>query len=100
MDLTMSYIITQHISKATRIRESDEPSRVHLILTSDPNEIKTVNHSSPLWKSYHRVLDFEVEMGITSEENKSYRLKRYNYSKTNFNGLRTFFLKCRQEQNA
>ena len=57
---------------------------------SDPKEIKTINYSYPLGKSNHMVPNFEVEKGMTPEYDEWYRLKRYNYSKTNFNGLRTF----------
>ena len=43
MDLTMRHMITQHVSKPTRFRGSDETSRLDLIFTNDPNEIEMVS---------------------------------------------------------
>ena len=91
MDLAMRYMTTQHVSKPSRVRRSDEPSSLDLIFKNSPNEIEMANYNCPLGKSDHMVPDFEVEMGKIPEEDESYRQRWYSYSTSNFKGLRAFF---------
>ena len=49
----------QHVDKPTRIRGTDKPSLLDLIITNDEN-VSDLEYESPLGKSDHRVLFFNI----------------------------------------
>ena len=91
MELVMENTLTQIIKEKTRIRGEDEPSRLDLVFTKDPNDIKNVAYRCPLGKSDHLVIEMEVSGISEGERNEKHRECRYNYKKTNFISLRKFF---------
>ena len=67
MDLTTRYMVTQQVEETTRIRGGDEPSRLDLIFTMDPNEDDNIRYNCPLGKGDHVVIDFEMIIGRTQD---------------------------------
>ena len=79
-----NYLI-QHIKEPTRVRGSDEPSVLDLVLTDD-DFINDIEHLSPLGKSDHAILN--ISCNLTPMEICS--APKYNYSKGNYDALRAF----------
>lgn len=50
----------QHITEPTRQRGSDTPTTLDLLMTNEENLIKNLQYQSPLGKSDHSVLVFEI----------------------------------------
>ena len=57
------YYWTQHVNKPTRVRGTQRPSILDLIITSVPEMIKDLDYQSPLGRSDHGVLNFKVATG-------------------------------------
>ena len=89
----------QHVTAPTRYREGVEPSTLDLILTNDEGIINKLEYQSPLGKSDHSVLNFEMSIQNTSK----FKPKTvYNYDKGKYENMRTdlkidwqnIFLQC------
>ena len=71
----------QHVTSPTRYREGTDPSTLDLILTNDENLIDKLQFLSPLGKSDHSMLTFEVRIQNTS----NFKPRTvYNYDKGNY----------------
>ena len=71
----------QHVTAPTRYREGANPSTLDLIFSNEENLIDKLEYQSPLGKSDHSLLSFEVKI-----QNKSNYKPRtvYNYDKGNY----------------
>ena len=49
----------QHVEKATRRHENDDPSLIDLIFTDEAMQVSDIQHHSPLGKSDHSVVSFK-----------------------------------------
>ena len=90
MTWAMENLMTQWIDKETRFMGSDNPSRLDLVFTSNPESIDSVNYGCPLGKSDHVL----IQVNLSGEKlvmQESYKSERYRYNKTNFEGIREFF---------
>ena len=71
----------QHVTSPTRYREGADPSILDLILSNDENLVDKLEYQSPLGKSDHSLLSFEVRIQNTSK----YKPRTvYNYDKGNY----------------
>ena len=75
----------QHVSKCTRGRGNDIPTLLDLVLTYDELLISDISYKSPLGKSDHSMLEFDIHCEAT-KQNKVFR--RFYYNKGNFNEMR------------
>ena len=84
----MNNIMTQWTKENTKFRSNQEPSRLDLLLTKELEVIRKVNYHCPLVKSV-----FKVNDSLKEGRREEYKIRRYNYGKANFEGLRSFFLR-------
>ena len=83
-------LLTQWVDCETRYRGSDNPSRLDLIFTSNPEILDKVEYECPIGKSDHVMIQMNLSGGkVNLQEN--YKLERYRYNKTNFVGIRNYF---------
>ena len=74
----------QHVTSPTRYREGVEPSLLDLILTNDEHLVEKLEHLSPLGKSDHSMLSFEMKIKDTS----NYQPRTvFNYDKGNYGNM-------------
>ena len=92
----------QHVTSPTRYREGVEPSLLDLILTNDEHLVEKLEHLSPLGKSDHSMLSFEMKIKDTS----NYQPRTvFNYDKGNYGNMikdlsidwQTEFSQCGQD---
>ena len=88
LDVVSMNMITQHVKQATRFRGEDTPTKLDLVFTKDPSEVGNIVYGSPLGKSDHLVMEFEVESKQVRQE--EYRKDRFNFAKADFDSLRSF----------
>lgn len=91
LNLVMENTMTQWITKTTRHRGEDEPSRLDLIITREPEVIDKVLYKAPIGKSDHVLVEFEVSTGEVEERRDEHKAGRRNYGKTNFSELKKYF---------
>ena len=60
IDCIQDNLLTQHIDRPTRVRGTDTPHILDLILTNDEKLISSIEYESPLGKSDHAVLQFDL----------------------------------------
>ena len=60
----------QHVERATRRRERDEPSTLDLVFTNEEMQVSQITHGAPLGKSDHDVLSFSFHCYIDFARNK------------------------------
>ncbi len=53
--------LSQHVTKPTRVRGTDKPSTLDLVITNEVNMVSDVEYHSPLGKSDHSVLLFNYQ---------------------------------------
>ena len=82
--------LTQHVSECTRQRGSDEPSLLDLILSNEPGMIGPITHLSPIGKSDHHVLIFDIICYAQFTEPQI----RFAYNRGDYNGASSFLSKC------
>jgi hypothetical protein len=75
----------QHITKPTRIRGTNKPSTLDLIITNEKNMVSDVEYHSPLGKSDHSVLLFNYHCYTII--NSKPRTKKY-YDKANYDEIK------------
>ena len=74
----------QHVTSPTRYRDGVEPSLLDLILTNDEHLVENLEHLSPLGKSDHSMLSFEMKIKDTS----NYQPRTvFNYDKGNYHNM-------------
>ena len=91
LELTTENILTQHVKETTRMRGTNEPSRLDLIFTKDPHEIGEVNYLCSIGKSDHLLLTWKLTWNGTNSIDLNYINDRFNYSKADFGSLRKYF---------
>ena len=91
LNLVMENTMTQWITEATRYRGEDEPSRLDLVFSKEPEVIETVRYKTPLGKSDHILLEYEVITDKMEEKREEHKIGRLNYWKTNFDELKKIF---------
>ena len=92
LDFATEHILTQHVRENTRIRGNDEPSRLDLVFTRGDGSIRNIEHLSPVGKSDHMVLEWDLVVDQeVEEEDEKHKEERYNFNKANFAELKCFF---------
>ena len=90
LQLAMNNLLKQWVSENTRYRGDDEPTRLDLVFSKEPQEMK-VDYQSPVGKSDHVLLELETVNNMVEERGEPHKANRLNYAKTNFEGLKGFF---------
>lgn len=91
LELVTENLLTQHVKESTRMRGTNEPSRLDLIFTKDPHEISEINYLCAVGKSDHLLLKWQLISSKANIVNDNYRNDRLNYSKTDYVSLRRYF---------
>ena len=73
-------LLKQHVTEATRVKEGQRPSMLGLIFTNEEYMIDTIEVTSPLGKSDHVILLFELKLYSDNYTHKPHR----NIHKGNF----------------
>ena len=75
--------MTQHVTEPTRGRNGQEPSILDLVISNDPNIITAIIYDSPLGKSDHACLRFELKCHRTHHNisRKFYLYDKGDYEK-------------------
>ncbi len=79
-----NYLI-QHVTKPTRVRGTNTPSTLDLILTNDERIIQNIEYHSPLGKSDHSVLKFEI---LCYSKLQQYRKMKYYFDSANYEAMK------------
>ena len=74
----------QHVSEFTRVRGSDEPSLLDLILTRNNVDIEEIKYGPPIGKSDHCVLTFCACVDGGEDAVSTIETPRLNYHKGNY----------------
>ena len=77
--------LEQVITEKTRVRGSNMPSLIDLVLCYDREQIINITYLSPLGKSDHCVITFTYNITC---ENCSYKVKRTFYDKGDYAGIK------------
>ena len=93
LGIAMDCRMTQWVQEETRYKGDNIPARLDLILTKEPDIIAEIQHSYPLGKSDHVVIEFIALEEREEQREESYKRGWYNYRKANFGSLR----KCCKE---
>ena len=91
LEIITDNFLTQHIKEHTRVRGEDEPSRLDLTFTKDPNDVQNLKYLCPIGKSDHLVIEMEFLVCCSSDYKEEHKEHRYNYSKADFESLRQHF---------
>lgn len=91
LDMTVEYALTQWVHEKTRFRNNEEPSRLDLIFTKEPDIVNKLEYKTPIGKSDHVLLEVELKGNMSIERKEKHREGRLLYSKTDFTGIRKFF---------
>ena len=78
---------SQHITRPTRVRGTDEPSTLDLLITNDEKMIPEIHYLSPLGKSDHATLLFDL---ACYSVRKSYITKKYYYDKADYTAMKRY----------
>ncbi len=77
--------LTQHITRPTRVRGTDTPHILDLILTDDERIIRDINYHSPLGKSDHAVLSFDI---LCYSKVQQYKKLKYFFDSANYEAMK------------
>ena len=91
LSMAMENSMTQWVGEHTRFRGEDEPSRLDLIFTGEPEILNDIKCRCPLGRSDHVVIECELRKEKVMRRNEVYKEGRNNYGKTNFVELRNYF---------
>ncbi len=92
LELLTTYLLHQHIDEPTRMRGSDTPSLLDLVITRCANEIFEVSYKPPLGKSDHALLDFNYILKYDLLPGKEeFKKDRLDYPRGRYDQLREFF---------
>ena len=75
----------QHVTFNTRFRENQSPSMLDLVFSSDELLVNSINQLSPLGKSDHVSIIFNIE--CTSQDNRSC-ITNYAYDRGNYEAMK------------
>ncbi len=81
VECILSNYLTQHINKPTRVRGTDKPSILDLLLTNDAKIIQNIEYHSPLGKSDHSVLKFDI---LCYSKVQQYKKMKYYFDSANY----------------
>ena len=73
--------LLQHVFKPTHIRHQQNPTTIDLVFTSEENMVTSVKHLSPIGKSHHQLLLFNIS---THTDTKSQQTQKYLFSRGNY----------------
>jgi len=90
LQMTLDNMLKQWVTEHTRYRGDDEPARLDLVFTKEPQEIK-LNYKSPVGKSDHVLLELDTMLELAEKWDEAYKTGRLNYAKTNFEDLKNFY---------
>ena len=93
LEMAMEHILTQWVNENTRFRHNNEPSRLDLIFTKGSNTVVDLEYKTPLGKSDHVVMEFNLTWGERQRRDENHRKDWLNYSKANYGKLRQYFEK-------
>ena len=85
LDCIQNNYLTQHITKPTRVRGTDTPNILDLLLTDEERIIRNIEHHSPLGKSDHAVLKFEI---LCYSKVKQYKKMKYFFDSANYEAMK------------
>lgn len=85
IDCLRDCFLTQHVHEPTRTRLNNIPSILDLVLTNDEHIIDDIIYHSPLGKSDHCVLTFDMAVG---KLDRATQVKRLNFAKANYPKMR------------
>ena len=91
LQLAMDNILPQWVTENTRFRGNEEPSRLDLVFTKEPEIIENVTYKSPIGKSDHVLIEMELKVRLDEIKRKDYTNSRFNFGKTNFKELQGYF---------
>ena len=80
----------QNVYEWTHLRETDQPSRLDLVFTRNENEIENMKFLSPLGKSKHSVLSFDIITCSDIIETQA-RVPKRNFFKSDIPKIIKFF---------
>ena len=81
LQLAMNNLLKQWVSENTRYRGDDEPTRLDLVFSKKPQEMK-VDYQSPVGKSDHVLLELETVNNMVEERGEPHKANRLNDTKT------------------
>lgn len=79
----------QHVHQSTRMRTDQEPSTLDYVFTDEENIIERITHESPLGKSDHTVLCWDLFLEVEDIESV---LVKFDYSKGNYTEIQKYLL--------
>jgi len=79
--------LTQHVDQPTRYRENQAANTLDLIITNMDTNITSIKYLSPLGKSDHITLEFEVEADAVQGSNRT-NTPRKNWNKGEYQKIR------------
>ena len=92
LEMISDNLMIQIVKVNTRKRGNDEESRLDLVFTKDEYMIGDINYLPPLGTSDHIVMKIKLILGYPTMNNKEeYKEERYNYSKANFQVIKSKF---------
>ena len=85
LEMVRDTYLSQHVTKETRCRGDNQPSRLDLIFTNEEGMIDTIEHNAPLGNSDHETLEFNFRFGIKQKKHYQNKLCWFkgNYEKIN-----------------
>jgi endonuclease/exonuclease/phosphatase family metal-dependent hydrolase len=69
LDTTLENCLTQQVDQITRRRTHEESSLLDLVFTNEDNMVEEISYNSPLGKSDHLCLIFDIQCYWKREEN-------------------------------
>ena len=83
VDCLLDNYLFQLINKPTRWRGSDNPNILDLVITNDEQSISNIEYQSPLGKSDHCIITFDIDCNvlIKSKQKEKRCYHKANYSK-------------------
>jgi hypothetical protein len=81
LEATQDLLLFQHVKKATRIRQGNQPSTLDYVFTDDDNLIDDIVYNEPLGKSDHVILEWEL---ITETTETTSSQPKFNYIKGDY----------------
>ncbi|MCD9088864.1 hypothetical protein, partial [Stenotrophomonas sp. SY1] len=60
LEMIIDHTMTQWIQENTRYRNEEEPSRLDLIITSEPRIVDKIEYKTPIGKSDHILIELEL----------------------------------------
>ena len=92
LDCVQGQFLHQHVLEPTRVRGSDTPSTLDLVITQSELEVENLSYRAPLGKSDHCVLTMEFLIEDDLPEGiQGGRERRPNFAKCDIEGLKLYF---------